>query len=189
MRLFLAIDPDAAARAALADLLQSTQKLLGAASSVLRWVAADGVHLTLHFLGEVEPERARALAGAVEAPCTLRSFEVSLDRFGVFPPAGPPRTLWLGVGPGANETRQLHEELGRRLTALGFPLERRQFSPHLTVARVRDPQESRARHLRDLAAVAVRPIAWQVTQAVLCESDLSGPRPRYTAIASLTLGT
>ncbi len=190
MRLFHAVDPDASARVALADLFQSTQRLLGPASSALRWVAADAAHLTLHFLGEVEPARVRALAGAVDAPCFLRPFEVSLDRFGVFPPAGPPRTLWLGVGQGANETRMLHAELGRRLTALGFPLERRPFSPHLSVARSRDQQGSRTRHLREqLAGIATTPIAWPVTRAVLYESDLSGPHPRYTSIANLTLGT
>jgi 2'-5' RNA ligase len=86
------------------------------------------------------------------------------------------------------ELQALHHELGRRLSALGFEIERRRFSPHLTVARVREHDHGRLRRLRGaLAELDVRPVGWNVGSVALIQSDLSGPRPRYTTIAHLDL--
>jgi 2'-5' RNA ligase len=86
------------------------------------------------------------------------------------------------------ELQALHRELERRLAALGFEIERRRFSPHLTVARVREHGDGRVRRLRDaLAGLDVRPVGWSVGRVALIQSDLSGPRPRYTTIAHLDL--
>ena len=190
MRLFFAIEPDAQARAAIGAALRDAASALGPDAAGIRWVHTDGVHLTLHFLGEVDEVRARALADALRAPFAGAPFEVRLDRFGVFPPTGPPRTVWLGAGKGAEDTRRVYEEIGRRLTALDFAIEPRPFTPHLTVGRVRDSSGRRVRRLREMLASAPTPsIAWVVDRATLFTSDLTGPRPRYEALGNLELGT
>lgn len=189
MRLFLAIEPTPDARTAISDLLSRASGMLGASSTAVRWIARDNLHLTLQFLGEVPPDRRDALVTALQPGFALRPFTVSLDRFGAFPPSGPPRTIWLGVGIGADGVREVHAELARRLARLRFEAEARPYSPHLTVARVRDEHRRRAAAVRaTLASISVPPIAWQVTHASLFESDLSGPKPKYVERARLELG-
>jgi len=188
MRLFLAIDPDERARATLADVLAHAAEALGPAASALRWMTPDSVHLTLHFLGDVASDRARLLIDALKPRAAAAPFRISLDRFGAFPPSGPPRTIWLGLGAGTEDVNAVHAELGRRLTALGFASESRPFSPHLTVARVRDQHRSRVQGIRGaLASIRLPPLEWTVSRALLYESDLSGPRPRYTEVGHLEL--
>jgi 2'-5' RNA ligase len=188
MRLFLGIEPTLEARKAISDVLSQASDALGSASSALRWIAQENLHLTLQFLGEVQRDRLEALATSLRPRFALRPFVVSLDRFGAFPPSGPPRTVWLGLGSGVNEVREVHAEIGRRLAALKFEPEARPYSPHLTVARVRDEQRGWAAAVRStLATIPVPVIEWQVTHASLFESDLSGPRPRYTERGRLEL--
>jgi 2'-5' RNA ligase len=189
MRLFFAIEPSQAARTAIDGVLSDASGRLGPDAAALRWIAKENLHLTLQFLGEVHRDRADALVTALQPPIALRPFTVSLDRFGVFPPSGPPRTIWLGVNRGADELRQIHAELDRRLAALRFDPDGRPYSPHLTVARVRDEHRSRASAVRStLASMAVPAVTWEVAHATLFESDLSGPKPRYTARARVDLG-
>lgn len=188
MRLFLAIEPTPEIRAILGDVLARGADALGPGASALRWIARENLHLTLHFLGEVDPARTRRLVDALQSPFSLGPFTVSLDRFGAFPLSGSPRTIWLGVGQGARHVQQIHVEIGRRLTALGFAIESRPYSPHLTVARVPVDQRARARAIRPaLVSLAVPPLKWNVSRASLIQSDLSGPQPKYTTLADLML--
>jgi 2'-5' RNA ligase len=189
MRLFLAIEPSGEARSAITGVLARATEALGPAAKAVRWIPPENLHLTLQFLGEVDPVRLEPLAAALQPPAAIEPFPVSLDRFGLFPPAGPPRTIWLGVQNGAASVREVHAELGRRLASLRFDLETRPFTPHLTLGRVRDQHRGYGAAVRStLTAIAVPPIAWRVTQASLFESDLSGPRPRYTERGRVQLG-
>jgi 2'-5' RNA ligase len=189
MRLFFGIEPTPDARTAISDVLSQASDALGSASTALRWIARENLHLTLQFLGEVERDRLEAVVTSLGPRLALRPFVVSLDRFGAFPPSGPPRTIWLGLGSGANEVGEIHAEIGRRLAALKFEPETRPYSPHLTVARVRDEQRGRAAAVRStLAAIQVPVTQWPVAHATLFESDLSGPGPRYTERGRLRLG-
>jgi 2'-5' RNA ligase len=188
MRLFLAIEPTGDARAILSDVLSRAGNSLGPAGAAVRWITPENLHLTLQFLGEVERDRLASLVASLRPPIALRPFALSLDRFGVFPASGPPRILWLGIGKGAGEVGQIYDELSRRLIALGFDREARPFSPHLTVARVRDPHRARGQAIRTtLASIVLPAVEWPVTHATLFESDLSGPRPRYTERGRLEL--
>ena len=98
MRLFFAIEPTEHVRVSLADVLTRAALTLGSDGAALRWTTSENLHLTLQFLGEVERDRLGPLVGALQPGVPLRPFAVSLDRFGAFPPSGPPRTIWLGVG-------------------------------------------------------------------------------------------
>jgi 2'-5' RNA ligase len=185
MRLFLAIEPDAHARAGLSGAIAAASAIEFALG--FRWAPPENVHLTLHFLGEVGPDQARVLKDALSAPIPVPPFAITLDRFGVFPPSGPPRIVWLGVGAGAAEVVRVHTELGHRLMSLGFSIETRPFTPHLTVARAKDA-DRRLRRVRErLAGITVPPIEWRVAEAALVQSDLSGPRPIYTVVTRVKL--
>lgn len=189
MRLFLALKPDRAAEAQLGRRLLDLQAALGELAAPLRWTPASNIHATLHFLGELAPARVPPLQAALEAPIAEPPFEVAVGAAGAFPNAGPVRVVWLDVVKGAAEVARVHAELARRLTAAGFSVEARPFSPHLTIARVPDRERSRVKPLRDrLTQVSPALIQWRADHITLFRSDLTGAVPRYEGLQDVRLG-
>src|ERR1700754_623507 len=140
MRLFIAIElSDALRRSAAAALTRIRNRVQDAApKSVVRWVPGDNLHITLWFLGEVQDARTAQLLEAMRKPLAAPPFTLRLGGTGAFPPSGAPRTIWLGVTSGRDALVSAHDKLGPRLTPLGFTAEKRPYSPHLTLARVKD---------------------------------------------------
>ncbi len=102
-----------------------------------RWTDPDDFHLTLRFVGEVDNPTFEELGEAltsVQAP----PFELALKGLGVFPPRGEPHTLWVGVED-AEPLLALKRRIDRVVRSLGIPDERRNFHPHVTIARFRVP--------------------------------------------------
>lgn len=131
-RLFIAIPmPEEVA----IDLERMSTGLPGA-----RWTDPDDFHLTLRFVGEVDnptfQELGEALA-SIQAP----PFELALKGLGVFPPRGEPHTLWVGVED-PEPLLALKRRIDRVVRSLGIPDERRNFHPHVTIARFRTPPPS-----------------------------------------------
>jgi 2'-5' RNA ligase len=90
--------------------------------------------------------------------------------------------FWIALDQGRGEMVAVQRELGRRLSAAGFAPEDRPFTPHLTLARVRDGAQHRARKVAErLIAVQIPRVRWRVDHVTLYHSDLSGPAPRYEA--------
>ena len=102
------------------------------------WTAPSNLHITLHFLGDISPERAtdversmRALASGVEP------FSLTPEGGGAFPGARSPRILWVGFREPLELVRQLQQNMEGALSAAGFPREDRPYHPHITVGRTR----------------------------------------------------
>lgn len=128
MRLFVAIDPPEEIRQEVAALWRG----LGGA----RWVPAGQLHVTLRFLGEVDPAGAARLLESLESVAEP-AFSLLLAGGGRFPPRRQPRVLWIGLEP-EERLRTLHSAIERRLEEAGFPSDGKPFSPHLTVARLKE---------------------------------------------------
>lgn len=186
MRLFVGVElspevRDSAARMAerLRDGLKKSRLDVGA-----RWVAAENLHVTLWFIGEVHDERARAITAALSPPFPVAPFEVVLGGCGAFPPYGLPRVFWIGVERGQQELLELYKHVGGRLTSLGYEPERREYSAHLTVARVKDASPGSAAAIRKvLAGVPASTAACQVAAVTIFRSHLS---PRGSTYEPLT---
>ena len=103
-----------------------------------RWVRAEGIHLTLKFLGDVAEEALPAIYDAVQAACAaFGPFDIAIAGLGCFPNARRPRVVWVGVREETGQLAALQQEVERSLGRLGYPPEGRAFRPHLTLARVR----------------------------------------------------
>lgn len=147
MRLFIAVELDAAVRKAAAAIASSLERKLDRHVNA-RWIAAANLHITLWFIGEAADERASNILLAADHPFRTASFTLHIAGAGAFPPSGPPRVLWLGVQSGADSLARLHGELASRLRPLGIEPERRPYSAHLTIARVREVRGRDHRRLR-----------------------------------------
>lgn len=145
------------------------------AASGVRPVDPEGLHLTLHFLGDVEP----GLVSAALADLRLDPFELELRGVGQFTPATGDTVLWAGVAAHAALTR-LHEDLGQRLRGAGLRTESRPYAPHLTLARCA-PRVSKALIEEWLHAQHdLGPLSWPVSTLHLYRSErIVGQAPRY----------
>lgn len=154
----------------------------------LRWVSADQMHLTVRFIGHVPDNKVQAVVDAVESPLSMAPFDVEFEGCGVFPKAGPPRVLWIGLSQGLDALRAMHEEFNRRLAPLGYEAETRPFNAHLTLARIKEISSHAARQLREsVREVQPRSMQCRVSAATLFKSDLSPRGPRYTSLRHVPL--
>jgi 2'-5' RNA ligase len=188
-RLFVAVVPPDPVRRRLALRAEELRRAAGSAAGGLRWVDPENVHLTLQFLGAVPEERVAAVLAAVaEVAAAGRPLGLEVKGAGGFPSARRPRVVWLGVEGDVPALAGLAAALGARLGPLGFPPEERAFSPHLTLARSRDPRGLPGLAGALVTAAAAEPIAWRAAELTAVESHLSPRGPRYEAIGRAPLG-
>lgn len=135
MRVFVAIDVPEDVRQNIAQLMR---ELVPAARGA-RWVQADGMHVTLKFIGEAAPEMVERAKTALADIRSTAPVEMRFRGVGCFPNERRPRVLWAGIEATPN-LAELAAEVERRLASLGIPREERAFHPHLTLARFKEPQ-------------------------------------------------
>lgn len=112
---------------------------LGRSLSGVKWVEPENLHITLKFLGNVPSNRVEEIAeGLRRAARGLPSFKIGLTGIGCFPPGGNPRVIWVGIREGGGELRRFSSRVEEEMEGIGFPREKRQFVPHLTLGRARD---------------------------------------------------
>lgn len=194
-RLFLAVPLDESARRALAHIVTAAA-LPGRAVPPSNW------HITLRFLGDLDPPTRQSVHAAMSAAMSTAvsaddqgpPFTLRLTGIAAFPTAAHARVLVARVEdptnvPGAQGDGRLaaiaaHAEAAA--TSAGLPPERRPFTPHVTVARLRRPEDVRALLDRGRADIAFD-IALPVRKVVLYRSHLGAGPPRYEGIAEYRL--
>ena len=154
----------------------------------VKWVSPASMHLTLKFLGDkvdvgVTPALQEALAKAARRRPV---FDLQVRGVGAFPKPGAARILWAGLDA-PDDLAELHEAVEQRLEDVGLPRERRRFSPHVTLGRVRDrkatPDLTAALEGLDDREFGGSP----VNSLVLYRSTLTPKGPRYEALARAQL--
>jgi 2'-5' RNA ligase len=111
--------------------LEELRKIKG-----IRPVKLSQLHITLKFLGEIPEYRINTIKQTL-VNVSVSPFSLSFSKLGCFPNKKRPRVIWIGIDQGYEELRLLAGEVDQRLSELGFPKEKRRFSPHLTLARVK----------------------------------------------------
>jgi 2'-5' RNA ligase len=190
VRVFLAVDVDDRVRVGIGALIERLREPIDRAGGRQRrigWVSPDRVHVTLHFIGELTESRVGELATAVKRPLEVAPFDLALGGLGLFPPRGRPRVLWVGVERGGAGLGQVHEEMAKRLVALGLPVEERAFSPHVTLARFREPGPMAVRSVIESAGPSHIGTS-RVTSVTLYQSRLGAGGATYTPLATGALG-
>ena len=180
MRLFFAIalPTDLKAR------LVAARDALALDPALWRPVRPEALHLTLRFLGEVDPERLGAVSSigrAAAASCS--SIPCELGAIGAFPSAGRARVVWIGLDDCSPE-----RDLARVARALedglregGFPAEERAFAPHVTIARAK-----RASRAPSIPAAGPEG-SFVAREFVLLRSHLGPTGSRYDLVGTFPL--
>lgn len=102
------------------------------------WVAAENVHLTLKFLGDVPLSKLDQVKEAAQkAAVGTVDFSLTAEGLGCFPTPRRPKVIWVGVNGEKNHLAALRDRIESHIAPLGYPTEDRPFSPHLTLGRVK----------------------------------------------------
>lgn len=183
LRLFAAADLPGGHREAVEEVVAPWRDRLPGG----RWDPQEKWHVTLKFLGRTWPR----LVGWVEDVCretsaSVQPFPVRLTGLGVFPSPGRARVLWVGLDDPSEGLTRLAAGLDARLVP-EFEPERRPFTPHVTVARFRQP--ARIPDPEALRGIECSAPPFTVDRLVLYRSHLQGPRgSRYEAVGTFPLG-
>jgi len=191
MRVFIALELPSAIKAAAA----SVQRELMTSEADVGWVRTEGMHLTLKFLGEVSASRLSEIEKALESSVKglpagqagSGSMKITVRGIGVFPNPRNPRVVWLGIQPEDDRLLRLQERIDRALAPLGFPAEKRDFRPHLTLGRVKSSRgldglmKAMAAHHHFLAGECT------LGELHLIQSELKREGAVYTKLYSVAL--
>jgi len=120
-----------------------SQAELSRTGADVKLVEPENIHATIRFLGEVSTSLIDQIKNEL-AQIVFHPFLMELRGVGAFPSAHRPNVIWVGMSKGDKELQQVFSELEPRLRGLGFPGERRGFSPHITVARVKSGRNREA---------------------------------------------
>lgn len=179
LRVFIAIDLPESVK----EFLRTTSRELQKYGADVKWVRPESIHLTLKFLGEIPADLVPRLERELRPVFgTQAPTELSIRGLGGFPGLSRPRVVWAGLVDAAGSLRPLVAALDRVLEPLGFAPERRPFSPHLTLGRVRSNTGISALTDGMRRHVDVTGPSFTADHATLFRSDLKPTGAEYTAL-------
>jgi len=184
MRAFIAIEIPEENKNEMAEV----QRHLKGSGVDASWTRAEGMHLTLKFLGEVPEtevlEIMNALTSTVRSPTGLR---INIAGIGAFPDQKNARVVWAGIAGDVEKLSMLQVAVEEAMAGLGFEREKRTFSPHLTLGRIKHIH-ARDRWLKSLDGIkALELPAFEVNAVSLMKSELKPAGAVYTEMGRLKL--
>ena len=187
IRAFIAIElPDAVKR----ELGQLEAQLKSGKQSWVKWVDPNSIHLTLKFLGNITSNSIGEITRAIEeAARGIPPFQLEVKGVGVFPNLKRVQVVWVGLSGEIDKLSQLQQRLESTLEHLGFAPEARKFTPHLTLARVRNQAtgEERQRFGQLIAGTSFEAGIIKVEAINLMRSQLTREGAIYSRISSVRL--
>lgn len=152
------------------------------------WTRPEGMHLTLKFLGEVRETAVDVIRESLSnAVAGFSPFSVELVGVDVFPHLHHPRVIWIGAKDSGGSLARLQKAIERELAGRGFPREKREWTPHLTLGRVRlvTDVESFKRAVEEKKEETFG--SFDVREAEVIKSDLTPSGAVYTKVAGVFL--
>lgn len=182
------------------ELNEALQRFLGGIISQVsqalpdfRWVDPSSMHLTLAFLGYLTDEQLDAAMDAAHiAALQAVPFEYRLKGLGIFGSKSQPRVFWMGIEDlpsgkiQGSPLQHVHRVLSKELELRGFELEKRPFSPHLTLARIKQPltldEQQRLQRVLHSRLAGSSSAIYQVKMLCVMKSELSREGAKYTCL-------
>lgn len=188
VRAFIAVELPEPVKAELAAL---QRRLAAEPAAGIKWVSPNGIHLTLKFLGQAAPARIEAVkAASAAAAGSIPPFGLGLCGLGAFPNLKRMNVIWCGLSGDLGRLAELQRAVEAEVSPLGFPAENRVFSPHLTLARLREDVSAEARQAlaKKLAGTKFEPdLKIPVEEVSLMQSTLLPRGAEYRCLASFRL--
>ncbi len=168
-RLFVAIDIPDALKTSLSDLCSF-------GISGVKWVEKDRFHLSLRFIGEVEDNLFRDIAASI-SKIKSPPFSLRLKGVGTFPQKNNPKVIWAGVTTD-EALFQLQKKVENQLNHMGIERDKRKFSPHITLGRVKGKKTGQIANFLQYHSLFSTP-SFEVNDFHLFSSQLTPKGPIY----------
>lgn len=184
-RIFAAIDISDKTRQKITDYIAALSRQFP--DLRVGWENPQKLHLTLKFFGDVDENGLENIKNALAMTARkISKFNLMIYSTGVFPNLKNPKILWLGVNDESHLLKMTNERLENNCADFGFIKEKRSFKPHLTIARLREPNRS-----VKLAEIHIEnefpPIEFQINEIVIYESTLLPNGSIYQKIGTFAL--
>jgi len=157
----------------------------------IKWVNPNGMHLTLKFLGNIDPTMIDPITEAMtNAAQKIPPFTLDIQQLGVFPSLKRVQVVWLGLGGEIDRLSQLHQFIEANTARLVFTPEQRSFKAHLTLARVsNEASPDERQYFGDIIADTKSEISQsiKVDSIKLIRSQLTREGAIYSQISSAKL--
>jgi len=186
LRTFIAVEIPSQVQKKIQEAVEPLHKELG--SSLIRWVPTQNIHITLKFLGDVSPASVDHLTQILRTEAdACPTFDIHIGGLGSFPSLKRPRVLFIGIQAPA-ELEALYRGIESACARLGY--EKRDFSPHLTIGRVKQDasvtDQQKIRHALEGTTIDSLGTA-RVNSVHLYKSELKPSGSVYTQIYSAPL--
>lgn len=168
--------------------ISQVQEELKRSNAGVKWVKPENIHLTLKFLGHITKEGLEEVKLATrEALKPFTPFEISISGLGAFPKIKYPRVIWVGIDKGKEDLEKIVFNLEERLMKIGFAREKRKFSPHLTLGRVKS-QKGKGGLIEALTNTEASHLgSMRVDKIAIIQSELKPQGPVYTSLEEIDL--
>lgn len=169
------------------DLLKAVQTGLDRGFKGVSWVRPESIHLTLKFLGEIDDAKVREVSLVLEkASSAVGPFTIDVQGIGCFPNSRSPRVVWAGIKESA-PLASLQKRVDELLMGAGFEPEDRPYTPHLTLCRVKSPEDGRALGRLIAEAKPEAKASFTVSSFSFMKSVLKPSGAEYTPITEFAL--
>lgn len=184
LRTFIAVELDDGVKERLREIQQQLQQLEGD----VKWVEPGNIHITLRFLGELNPKRLKVVQH--QFPTFLQnisSFRIAISGLGAFPNPHKPKVIWAGISDPDGRLSQLAEQIEDGLCRCGIGKDDKEFSPHITIGRTRS-FKNLSRLAEAIPPYSISPAIEQIVRRVtLFKSTLTSQGPIYEPLQTLEL--
>jgi len=170
--------------------LDRLQRRLKDSRLSIRWVRPETVHLTLKFLGDIDPETTGPVGEAMTVAVRGHGpLSLAAKGCGVFPGLKNPRIVWAGIAGELPRLKDLQQALDENLALLGFAREKRPFRAHLTLGRCKSRSDPAILNsaLEEAADFQTEPFS--ADRITLFQSELKPSGPVYTPLLSAALAS
>ncbi len=188
MRTFIAIELPQEIK----DFLGRLQTELKATNADVKWVAAENIHLTLKFLGEIDEKKLEKIMEIMQDTAKeINKFQIRISSLGAFPKTDFPRVIWVGIENGDKEVKGIAKELEEKIAKTGIPKEDRPFSSHITIGRTRSTlnREKLVGYLKNKTDLGGEKLEFYATKVTLFKSNLTPKGPIYEVLKEASLKT
>ena len=179
IRVFIALELSEEIKGELARL----QDELKHTEADVKWVKPENIHLTLKFLGHITEEKvAHAKEVLTKIASSSKPFIINLFKLGCFPRLESPQVIWVGIEEGCAETEEIAKRLESELEGIGFEKEKRSFSAHLTLGRVRSGK-NKTKLVEKIKTLQIKPSTTaSIRELTLFKSALTPKGSIYTVL-------
>ena len=155
----------------------------------LKWVKSGQIHLTLKFIGYTPPDLVEKINEIISEVVKRHEWiELLVNGTGCFPVPSRPRVLWLGITGTINRLNNFVSDINVSLEKLGFPIEEKEFIPHITIGRVSYPPKSTP-DISTFLQTKYESIPMSITRVRLICSELFPNGPIYSILGTHFLTT